>query len=87
MDRRLQILLDAARYDRVAAEAERSGRSVASVIRQAIDVCYPAGDEERLHVARELLDLSARPRGRDGEGPAELKAALEAELTRKVDAS
>lgn len=37
MERRLQLLLDEERYRRVADEAERSGRSVAPVIREAVD--------------------------------------------------
>lgn len=80
MDRRLQILLDAARYDRVAAEADRSGRSVAAVIRDAIDVVYPAGDDVRVEAAAELLRLSQQPEAAGGEGPAELKAAYESRL-------
>ena len=40
-ERRLQILLDEARYRRVAAEADASGRSVAAVIREAIDQRFP----------------------------------------------
>jgi len=36
-ERRLHLLLDEARYQRVAAEARRRGVSVASVIREAID--------------------------------------------------
>ncbi|WP_151526434.1 hypothetical protein [Serinicoccus kebangsaanensis] len=38
MERRLQLLLDQQRYTAVSDEAERSGRSVAAVIRSAIDV-------------------------------------------------
>lgn len=37
MERRLQLLLDSERYARVEAEARASGRSVAAVIREAID--------------------------------------------------
>lgn len=84
MDRRLQILLDQARYERVAAEADRSGRSVAAVIREAIDVCFPIGDEDRVRVAGDLLRRTAAPRGGEGDGPAELKAAWEQELDAKL---
>jgi len=37
MTRRLQLLLDEERYERVAAEAKRQRVSVATVIRDAID--------------------------------------------------
>lgn len=37
MERRLQLLLDRHRYELVAREARRSKRSVAAVIREAID--------------------------------------------------
>lgn len=82
MERRLQLLLDNARYERLATEAERSGRSVAAVIREAIDVRFPADDiEVRARAAGRLLELSADAEG-SGEGPAELKAAYEADLAR-----
>lgn len=83
MDRRLQILLDAARYERVAAEAERTGRSVGALIRDAIDACYPVGDEARIRVAGQLLDLTSSPADEVGEGPADLKQAYEARLDGK----
>jgi len=41
LERRLQLLLDQERYERVAAEARESGRSVNAVIREAIDAHYP----------------------------------------------
>lgn len=59
MERRLQLLLDQERYDRVAAEAASRGASVASVIREAIDVAFPAADAERWRVLGELLDETA----------------------------
>ena len=37
LDRRLQLLLDEERYARIAGIAQREHRSVASVIREAID--------------------------------------------------
>lgn len=84
MDRRLQLLLDAARYERVAAEAERSGRSVAAVIREAIDVSFPVGDELRVQVAGALLASTAHPKEEPGLGPAELKSALEQDLADRL---
>lgn len=55
MEKRLQILLDEERYRRITAEADASGRSVAAVVRQAIDVCYPPTTPERLAAGRRLV--------------------------------
>lgn len=84
MERRLQLLLDADRYAKVAQEAERSGRSVAAVIREAIDLRFPEDDGPRADAARALLELTAQPAGPRGEGPAELKEAYAAELERRL---
>jgi mRNA-degrading endonuclease toxin of MazEF toxin-antitoxin module len=80
MERRLQLLLDQERYSRVAREASRSGRSVAAVIREAIDLRFAEStDSARARAAEALLELTATPVGA-GEGPAELKAAYAAQL-------
>ena len=85
-ERRLQLLLDHERYDRVASEAERSGRSVAAIIRDAIDLKFPDdGDAGRQAAARRLLDRrSGSSSATPGEGPAELKELYAAELESKV---
>ncbi|MCE1178287.1 MAG: ribbon-helix-helix protein, CopG family [Micrococcales bacterium] len=81
MERRLQLLLDSDRYGRIAAEAERSGRSVAAVIREAIDFRFPGLDDRvRVEAAQELLALTATPAEAAGEGPRELKEAFEAQF-------
>lgn len=85
LERRLQILLDEARYRRVAQEAEGSNRSVAAVIREAIDLRFPDdGDTARALAASALLAMSREPELSPGEGPAELKAAYAAELAQKL---
>ena len=84
MERRLQILLDNERYERISNEAERSGRSVASVIREAIDLCFPTGDTARIASAGSLLSLTAEPAPGRGEGPDELKKLYEDELDRNL---
>lgn len=85
MERRLQLLLDEARYARVAGEAERSGRSVASVIREAIDFRFPDDDDaRRAAAAAAFLALTAEGVG-EPESPAELKEAYAAELDRKFE--
>ena len=87
LERRLQILLDQDRYDRLAAEAKRSGRSVAAVIREAIDVHLAPDDTGRraeaaarfLELARQAQETATEPEP----GPRELKADYEAELEEK----
>ena len=80
MERRLQLLLDQARYDKVANEAERSGRSVAAVIREAIDRRFPADERDRQRALRHLLGHP--PDEGPAESWAEIKASLEGELER-----
>lgn len=81
LERRLQVLLDQQRYERVAAEARRTGRSVGAVIRTAIDVHLPAEQQARLVALTALLDGSAVPRPEEvGEDWAQVKAAIEEEL-------
>lgn len=81
MERRLQLLLDQERYDRVQREAERSGRSVAAVIREAIDLRFSGAAEARQAALRNLLEMTERndERGRGDSWP-EIKAALERDL-------
>lgn len=87
MEKRLQLLLDRDRYERVAGEARRSGRSVAAVIREAIDVRFTdPEDEARLAAGRALL---ARLDHRGDERPepdwAETKAAMAQRLDDRFD--
>ncbi|KGN31021.1 hypothetical protein N802_05295 [Knoellia sinensis KCTC 19936] len=79
LERRLQLLLDHERYARVAAEAERSGRSVNAVIREAIDAHYPVGAESRAVALGEFLALTAssRPGPSDNREWSEIKRELE----------
>ncbi len=61
LERRLQILLDQARFDRVSAEAARRGASVASVIREAIDRAYPVDADARAAAAASVLAAPDMP--------------------------
>ena len=81
MERRLQLLLDQARYDLVEAEATRTGRSVAAVIREAIDYRFQDNAEARRDAGERLLSRTATP---DDVEPdwAESKAALLNDLGR-----
>jgi hypothetical protein len=60
-DRRLQILLDEARYRRVSAAAKERKTSVAAVIRDAIDQALPVDLDARQRAIRELLDAEPVP--------------------------
>lgn len=87
MERRLQLLLDAERYARLAGEAERSGRSVAAVIREAIDFRFPGEDDaSRMQAAVDLLSDSRGADDARGEDPADLKSAYAAHLEAKIAA-
>jgi hypothetical protein len=57
-DRRLQLLIDEERYQRVAARARERGLSVGAVIREAIDVAVP--DLARKRAAASAI-LAAEP--------------------------
>lgn len=81
LERRLQLLLDQERYDRLAAEAERSGRSVNAVIREAIDVHYPPGAEARSAALLEFLELTATPEPGEPETWEDIKAGLDERFT------
>lgn len=87
LEKRLQLLLDADRYRRVAEESERSGRSVAAVIREAIDLRFPDdGLDARKAAAETLLRLSLTPDNTPGESPEQLKEAYATSLARKASA-
>lgn len=57
MERRLQLLLDHERYERVAAAAEKEGISVSAAIRHAIDVTYPDAAIRRGEAMRRFLQM------------------------------
>ncbi len=55
LTRRLQLLLDDERYERVHALARQRGTSVAAIIREAIDRGLPAAQRRRSAAARRIL--------------------------------
>lgn len=55
MERRLQILLDEERYQRVAARARERRMSVGAVIREAIDRSIPTAAAHRRAAGRRIL--------------------------------
>lgn len=78
LERRLQILLDEERHERIAAVARERGVSVATVVREAIDrgVAAPAG--RRQAAGRRLLDAPDMP----APDPSDLREELEAARAR-----
>lgn len=80
MERRLQLLLDQHRYALVEREAQASGRSVAAVIREAIDLRFADDAGVRMAAAGRLLDLTASGGGDREPDWAVTKAALEDEI-------
>ena len=78
MTRRLQLLLDEERMDRLEERAQAGSRSVASLIREAIDIAYPPTDvARRREAARELLAAPPMPVNDDW---SRMKATDRAEL-------
>lgn len=84
LERRLQLLLDQERYDRVAQEAERTSRSVAAVIRSAIDIAYPGDVQIRMRSADRFLELSRESGSSSAETWEEIKAGIEDEIEERL---
>lgn len=86
LEKRLQLLLDAHRYALVNDEATRSGRSVASVIREAIDVRFEQAEAQarRSAALQEFLHLVAEHPGPD-EDWRTIKARLDEDLESQLD--
>ena len=61
LERRLQILLDDARYRRVAAAARERKTSVAAVIRDAIDQALPVDLERKRAAWAEIKKAEPMP--------------------------
>lgn len=75
----MQILLDPERYERLQAEAAASGRSVAAVVREAIDLRFTSDAMRRSGAAVRLLGSSAVTKGTEPDW-GETKAALANDL-------
>ena len=61
LERRLQILLDDARYRRLSAAARERGTSVAAVVRDAIDLALPADLAKKRAAAKAILEAEPMP--------------------------
>jgi predicted DNA-binding protein len=76
LTRRLQILIDDERYERLRHEAERTGAPVGAIVRAAIDERFAeSGDREQRHAAAQRLLDAPQPRGREPDWE-EAKAAM-----------
>ena len=58
LDRRLQVLIDHALWERLEREAERRTVSVSTLVREAIDERYPGSTEERRAALEAVLDAA-----------------------------
>ena len=74
LDRRIHLLLDEARYQRVLAEARHRDVSVALVIREAIDRALPATALQRQEAVERILAAPDMP---VPAGASELRAELD----------
>lgn len=63
LNRRLQVLVDDERFERLARESERIGAPVGELVRRAIDHEFPGigQDAERERAGRELLAMPPPP--------------------------
>jgi hypothetical protein len=58
---RLQILIEVDQRDRLEREARERGTSVATLVREAIDLAFPSISAERRAAARLILDAVPVP--------------------------
>jgi predicted DNA-binding protein len=78
LNRRLQVLIDEERWQRLRQESERTGAPIGAIVREAIDEALPAGrDPESVDAAARRL-LEAEPMPVDDWG--EMKHAMLDEL-------
>lgn len=73
LSRRLQVLLDDDRYDRLARHAAERGTSIATLVREAIDSRFPLVETRRAAAAEAIL--AAEPMAVPDE-PADLKREI-----------
>lgn len=83
LERRLQLLIDEARFSQLEANARETGRSVSAVIRNAIDVYLQDGRPQMRAAVEGLLSASEAPESGSFEWSDE-KAAIEASLLGRI---
>lgn len=75
LERRVQILIERAEYERLERVAQADHRSVASVIREAISQYLDSGADDKVRSLEALLDMPVD--GGTGEDWQDAKRALE----------
>jgi hypothetical protein len=75
LQRRLQIMIDDARFQRLQGRARDQGISVAAVIRNLVDAGVPADDSSRRAAAARIIRNA--PSGDDQLEPAEMRSELD----------
>jgi predicted DNA-binding ribbon-helix-helix protein len=80
LDRRLQVLIDQALWDRLEREAERRTVSVSTLVREAIDERYPGSSAER----RAALEAVLRATLMEVPSPAALRRERDAVSARRA---
>jgi len=55
LGRRLQVLLDEGRYRRLQTKGRETRKSVGALIREAIDIAYPAASSRKSAALRAIL--------------------------------
>jgi hypothetical protein len=66
LTRRLQVLIDDERYERLRRESERTGAPIGAIVRAAIDERIGgAPDRERMRAAADRILSAPRPPGRE----------------------
>jgi hypothetical protein len=63
LGRRMQILIDEERYQRLEQRATAEGRPVAALVREAIDLAFPSQDVERRQAGASFLSRAPMPVG------------------------
>jgi hypothetical protein len=63
LTRRLQVLLDDARYRRLELRSRATGASVGALVREAIDVAFPGVETDRERAGARLLAAEPMPVG------------------------
>jgi hypothetical protein len=73
LERRFQILLDEARYERLASEATARGVSIGALIREAIDRTLPEASARKGRALERILTAPDMPVPEPGDLRTELK--------------
>lgn len=79
LTRRLQVLIDDDRFERLEQEAARRRVAVAVLVRDAIDAAFPATSSARVMAGDRILTATAM----DVPDPAGLRAELDEQRSRR----